>query len=53
MIGYYGFFVISSFPTFSRSKNPISHSFAKLSCSGDFENPGQLPVMQVLESTDD
>ena len=25
----------------------------KLSCLGDFENPGKLPVQEVLECTDD
>ena len=31
----------------------ISRSFTKLLCSGDLENPGQLPVSQVLQRTDD
>ena len=31
----------------------ISDSFTKLLCSSDLENPGQLPVSQVLEGTDD
>ena len=31
----------------------IFHSFTKLSCSGNLGNPGQLPVSQVLEGTDD
>ena len=31
----------------------IFGSFTKLPCLGDFENPGQLPVLQVLEGTDD
>ena len=31
----------------------ISRSFTKLLCSGDLENPGQLPVSHVLEGTDD
>ena len=30
-------------------KESISGSFSKLSCSGDLENPGQLPVLHVLE----
>ena len=34
-------------------KESISRSFTKLSCSDDLENPGQLPVSQVLEGTDD
>ena len=25
----------------------------ELPCSGDLENPGQLPVQEVLEGTDD
>ena len=31
----------------------IFHSFTKLPCLDDFENPGQLPVLQVFEGTDD
>ena len=31
----------------------ISRSFTKLICSSDLENPGQLPVSEVLKSTDD
>ena len=31
----------------------IFGSSTELRCSGDFENPGQLPVLQVLEGTDD
>ena len=31
----------------------IFHSFTKLAFSDDFENPGRLPVSQVLEGTDD
>ena len=31
----------------------ISRSFTQLLCLGDLENPGQLPVSQVLEGTDD
>ena len=31
----------------------IFFSFTKLLCSGDLENPGQLPVSQVLKGTDD
>ena len=46
-------FVISSFPTFSRSRNPFLAKFTKLKCSGDLENPGQLPASQVLKGTDD
>ena len=34
-------------------KESISGSFTKLPCSGDLENPGQLPILQVLEGTDD
>ena len=33
-------------------KESIFHSFTKLSCLDDFENPGQLPVLQMLEGTD-
>ena len=41
-------FVISSFPTVSKSMNLISRSFTKLPESGDLKNPGQLPVSGVL-----
>ena len=34
-------------------KESIFHSFTELRCLDDFENPGQLPVSQVLEGTDD
>ena len=34
-------------------KESIFGSFTELPCSGDFENPGQLPVLQVLEGSDD
>ena len=46
---------ISTFFMFSRSGNlylAVSQSYCVL-CSGDLENPGQLPVWQVLEGTDD
>ena len=31
----------------------VSRRFKKLPCSGDLENPGQLPVLQALDGTDD
>ena len=31
----------------------MSRSFTKLPCLSDLENPGQLPVLQVLKGTDD
>ena len=33
-------------------KESIFRSLTKLPCSDDLENPGQLPVLQELESTD-
>ena len=33
-------------------KKSIFRSFTKLPCSGELENPGQLPVLQKLEGTD-
>ena len=33
-------------------KESIFCTFTELPCSGDLENPGQLPVLQVLEGTD-
>ena len=37
----------------SKVEKSIIGSFTKLLCSGDLENPGQLPVSQVLKGTDD
>ena len=34
-------------------KESIFHRFTELPCLGDLENPGQLPVSQVLQGTDD
>ena len=34
-------------------KESISRSFTKQPCLSDLENPGQLPVLQELEDTDD
>ena len=34
-------------------KESIFGSFTKIPCLCDLENPGQLPVLQVLEGTDD
>ena len=34
-------------------KELISDILTELPCSGYFENPGQLPVEEVLEGTDD
>ena len=36
-----------------RVKESIFGSFTELPCSGDLENPDQLPVLHVLEGTDD
>ena len=41
-----------SIPYVFEVKESISRSFTKLPCSGDLENPGQLPVLQELEGTD-
>ena len=35
------------------SRNPFFCSFTKLLRLGNLENSGQLPVLQVLEGTDD
>ena len=53
MILSYGFFEISSVFMFSRSRKSIADIPTELPCSGDRENPGQLPVQEVLEGTDD
>ena len=34
-------------------KESMFRSFTKLLCSGNLENPDQLPVLQVLKGTDD
>ena len=46
-------FVIPPLPTFSGVKESIFHSFTELPSLDDFENPGQLPVLQFLEGTDE
>ena len=33
-------------------KESVFRSFTRRFCSGDLENPGQLPVLQELEGTD-
>ena len=53
MIGSYGFSEISSFPTFSRSRNPFLAVSRSYYVWVTFENPSQLPVLQVLKGTDD
>ena len=40
-------------PYIFKVEESIFHSFTQLLCSGDLENPDQLPVSQVLEITDD
>ena len=34
-------------------KESVADIPIELPCSGDLENPGQLPVQEVLEGTDD
>ena len=41
-----------SFHVFEGGKS-IFDIITKLPCLGDLENPGQLPVQEVLEGTDD
>ena len=36
-----------------KGEKSIFDIITKLSCLGDLENPGQLPVQEVLEGTDD
>ena len=48
-IAFRNFFIFYVFEV----KESIFGSFTKLTCLDDFENPGQLPVLQVLEGTDD
>ena len=42
-----------SIPYVFEIEESISRSFTKLPCLGNLENLGQLPVLQVLEGTDD
>ena len=49
IMDFHNFFIFYVFDV----NESISGSFSKLSCSGDLENPGQLPVLHVLEGTDD
>ena len=46
---FHNFFILYVFEV----KESIFDSFTKLPCLANFENPGQLPVLQVLEGTDD
>ena len=46
-------FKIPPFPYIFEVKESIFRSSTKPPCSGDLENPGQLPVLQVLEDSDD
>ena len=46
-------FVIPFFFYVLKVNASIFHSFTNLACSDDFENPGRLPVSQVLDGTDD
>ena len=48
-----GIFIISSFSTFSRSKIPIIAVAKSYHVRVTSKNPGQLPVSQVPEGTDD
>ena len=41
-----------SIPYVFHVKEPIFRSITKLPCSGDLENPGQLPVLQKLGGTE-
>ena len=40
-------------PYVSDVKESVYRSFTRPLCSGNLENPGQLPVLQELEGTDD
>ena len=52
MIGSYGFQNVS-IPYVFEVNESISRSFTMLLCLRDLENPGQLPVLQVLKGNDD
>ena len=49
LINFWNFFTIYVFEV----REFISDIPTELPCSGDLENPGQLPVQEVLEGTDD
>ena len=46
---FHNFIIVHVF----EGKESISDIPAELPCSSDLENPGQLPVQEVLEGTDD
>ena len=48
-MNFLNFFTIYVFEV----KKSIPDIPTELPCSGDLENPGQLPVQEVLEGTDD
>ena len=48
-MNFWNFFNIYVFEV----KKSIDDIPTELLCSGDLENPGQLPVKEVLEGTDD
>ena len=52
MIGSFGFSQFLFFYVFEVEEF-IFGSFTELPCLSDFENPGQIPVLHVLEGTDD
>ena len=52
MIGPYIDFRNFFIPYVFEVNESISCSFTKLICSSDLENPGKLPVLQVLKDTD-
>ena len=45
--------MISSIFMFSEVKKSIADIPTELPCLSDLENPGQLPVQEVLKGTDD
>ena len=49
LIDFWNFFTIYVFEV----KESIAYIPTELPCLGDLENPGQLPVQEVLEGTDD
>ena len=49
LMDFWNFFTISVF----EGEESISDIPIELPCFGDLENPGQLPVQEVLEGTDD
>ena len=52
-IGSLVYFLNFFIPFVFEVKKSIFRSFTKFPCLGELENPGQLPILQILQGTDD